>query len=208
MEDLRGKLREAIVRNADKAEPTIEKGHVAVGNGNIQAGGDVNISNNERKVERVNRLPECDDIDARQKKFIQDKIYQLADRDVKKGADTGKARSSWWSRLRNKFYVNSYTCLKQSQFDDVMKWLDQQVGMTRSKLRRTDKSTWRKELYTALNAKKSQLKKTKEWLYDQAYEITGKRVTSLKDLNDTNLKKLHQILFSRYKGVGSRKKIR
>ncbi|MFC1859730.1 hypothetical protein ACFL9U_17130 [Thermodesulfobacteriota bacterium] len=77
-----------------------------------------------------------------------------------------------------------------------MLWLDKQVGMTRSQLRRTDKKTWRNEYYAALNAKCRELKHPKKWLYEMAEEIVGKSIASLKDLNDRDLKKLHQIIFS------------
>ena len=79
--------------------------------------------------------------------------------------------------------------------------------MTRAKLSRTEKPTWRKELYTTLNAKMGQLKKPEQWVCDQAFEITGHRVESLKDLNNRDLKKLHSVIFSRYKGVGKRKRM-
>jgi hypothetical protein len=157
---------------------------------------------------RINRLPETDDITAQQKKFIFDKIHPLAERDAAKGAEIGKAIASWWSRLHKKFYVNSYACLKQTQFDDVAKWLDQQVSITRAKLRKTDKNTWRNEHYKSLNAKCRELGQKKEWLYAQALEITGANVSSLKDLTDRDLKHLYQVVFGRFPGTGKRKKAR
>lgn len=195
-DDLKKELARAIKENSDKPKGESGVKQVAVGNGNVQISGDVSISNNKKTIKRINRLPETDDITAPQKRFIQEKIRRLADRDVAKGADIGKSLASWWSRLRRKFSVNSYVCLKQSQFDAVEKWLDQQVGITRSKLRKTDKDTWRKEFYAALNAKCRQLKHPKEWLYAQAYEIAGKKITSLKDLNDRDLKNLYQTIFT------------
>ena len=129
--DLKDELKKAIKDNAAKPkkppaklrliknEPTSKI--INVGNGNINNTGSGNIHINKKETKRVNRLPEPDDINAQQKKFIQEKIYQLADRDVAKGIEIGKARTSWWSRLNNKFYVNSYVCLKQIQFNDVAK---------------------------------------------------------------------------------------
>jgi hypothetical protein len=154
-DDLKKQLAKAIIDSVDQPKKTTGTIHFIVGNNNLQVNGDITISANQKTVKRVNHLPECDDLTAQQKRFIQEKINQLADRAITKGADIGKARTAWWSRLKKKYTVNSYTCLKQSQYDDVINRLDQQVGMTMSKLRRTDNKVWRNEyckgLYVDIN---------------------------------------------------------
>lgn len=167
---------------------------IIVGDGNIQAEGDIKI--NTREVKRFTIEPSPEHITPAQKQTIKEKIAEL----VEIGALAGKERESlfphWWTALQRKFRVNSYHELNQDQYEEVLKWLSQQKAINRPKLRRRDNEAWRKEHYKAIWARTRELGKPKEWVYEITMERIGKGVTSLTELGERDLKSLYNIIMA------------
>lgn len=127
-----------------------------------------------------------------QKKEIKEKIAELAKIDIDSGVSNKTAFSKWYKKLYNKFKVSSYAEIYQNDFDSAIKFLNQQKAMfLKGKLKKTDKEGWRKSNYRSINARLDQFGYDKTFAYEVAHRQTGKTITSLKDLNDTELKKLY-----------------
>lgn len=163
-----------------------------IGNGNIVAGRDVNI--NKREIKRVTLEPSPEYITPAQKQTIKEKIAKLVEIGVIAGGEKDKFFAQWWNRLQKRFRVNSYHELHQSQYDEVIKWINQQKALNRPKLRRRDNQAWRNDLYSAIYAKARQLKQPKEWVYLVVQERLGKVVESLIELGEQDLKRLYDII--------------
>lgn len=140
---------------------------------------------------------------AKEIKDIIDKIVEINEKAgrVKVKGDKGKLYKDAWQSLYNRFGITSYKLVGKSRFDEVVQWLNQQIAMKhRPKLRRTDNAEWRNQHYAAIYSRsRAELGIDKEQLYKLAFERLGlkKPIDSLKELNDTNLKKLYSIIFSK-----------
>jgi len=109
-----------------------------------------------------------------------------------------KAHRDWGAKLKRNFKITNRNLIPKEQYDDVIKWLQQQNAINRPKLRRTNNDEWRKKQYTAINARINQLGLPRE----KIYEIANSRlelktpITSLKELGEQNLEKLYRIIFA------------
>lgn len=111
------------------------------------------------------------------------------------------AYKNWWGRLRNhkKFKVNSYLLLTQEQYPEVIKWLSQQRGINKPKLRRTDNYEWRKSCYASIYRKMRDIGKDKAWVYSIAQKECGRKITSLTELREQELDHLCTTILSKKK---------
>ncbi len=174
------------------AAPTPSANFHVNGDGNIMAGRDVNI--NKRVINRVKVEPTAAHITPAQKQTIKEKIGALVDIGVTAGKSPDDLFPHWWGRLQRKFRVNSYLVLRQDQYADVLLWLAQQKAILRPKLRRRNNEAWRKEHYAAIWAKTHALGFSKPQVYELVALKLGKRVDSLTELGERDLKKLYDIV--------------
>ena len=170
-----------------------------MGNNNSIDNSRVTIRNNETIVKKNVIKPGPEHISDQEAYKIQQLIYKLAERDAATGyanCEVGKARAKWWLILRKHFEISSYKLLPSHLFDEAMTYLRQHKAMTRSKLKKTNKSEWRNEHYSAIYARTGQKHISKGELYALVNNRMKLRITSLKQLNDTNLKKLYNIVMA------------
>lgn len=142
-----------------------------------------------------------------QAKTIKDKIDEAVEiqktvADSKNSnKNIGTLYKETWNSFNSKFKITSYKLLSKDRFEEAYDWLKSQVAYVYSpKLRKNNNDEWRKKLYGSIYAhSQSDWKMSKEQLYKFAFEKLKlkKQILSLKDLNDTNLKKLYKILFSK-----------
>jgi ORF6C domain len=140
-----------------------------------------------------------------QAKQIQDKIAEIVDIHDKAGKfETKESKSEFfgktWNRLKKRFNVTSYKLLPKHKFDECMNWLQSEIGKNTKKLRRTNNSEWRNRRYTAINTRaKNQLRMDKEEIYEFAFQRLKLKqsISSLTELNDTNLDKLYKIIIAK-----------
>ena len=108
----------------------------------------------------------------------------------------GAAMAKWWSKLKRTYDVPTYREIPQELGDDAIAWMKQEIARTRPKLRRSDNHSWRKELYAAIYARARELGISKGEVYSIVHDRLGKRVSSLKQLGEQNLKKLYNIMMA------------
>ena len=169
------------------------------GDNNIVAGGNVTVHKNENIINRNPFTPGPEHITSAQANKIQQLIYKISDMEVASGfanGDVGKARAKWWVILRNHYNVNTYLRIPRYLGEDAIAWLKQQKGMNRHKTRKTDNPLWRNEHYSAIYAKTGELGISKGELYALVNQRLDKKITSLKQLSDQNLKKLYNMVMS------------
>jgi len=161
---------------------------------NIIAMGDV--YKNQRPIKKNVVRPGPEHISQATGRRIHDLVVELGD--IDKSAGKGATYGRWWSKFKKHFQITSYHLLPAEQGDEAIAWLERQKAMQRPKLRRTDHRAWRESYYTAIWARAKQLGLSKEDVYDLAFErlLLKKRVTSLTDLGERNLERLHRIIFS------------
>jgi len=165
------------------------------GNENVVAGRDVVIT--EKVIKRNVIAPSDNDIKSYQQYEIQQRIYELADRDVTAGkGEVGSRRRHWFSEFKRKFKLASYKTLNQEQYPKAIQWLKEQKAIKRKSLRRKDNVTWRNDHYAAIFARGRQLGYSKSGVHSFAEEKLGITVNSLKDLGERSLKKLYNIIMS------------
>jgi len=187
-----------LLKSAERKTPlqsaTSKAPQSIVGNGNIQAGRDVNI--NKREVIRNEFTPGPEHITPAQARKIQKLVEKAAEIEEKAGADRGKVFAKWWKRVKDQYGVPTYLAIPAHLGDHAIGWLTQQVAIMRPKLRRTDNASWRNSLYTPIWAKARALGKSKGEVYAIAEERLGVKVSSLTKLGEQNLKKLYNILMA------------
>ena len=127
---------------------------------------------------------------------IKDKIDNLAKKEIAAGMLPKKAYAIWWGTLKNRYDVTTYKEIPAHLGDEAISWLTQQAAIKRTKIRKNSKPMWRNELYKSIYAKAGELNLSKGEVYNIVYQRLGKRVSSLKQLGEQNLKKLYNIIRS------------
>lgn len=190
-----------IIKEATPKKPATPRKKAApkatmsiVGNGNIQAGRDVNI--NKRETIRNEFTPGPEHITAAQARSLQKLVDKATEIEEKAGADRGKAFAKWWSLLKNQYNVPNYQAIPAHLGEHAIAWLKQRIAIMRPKLRRNDNASWRNEHYTGIYAKARELGISKGEVYAIAADRLGVRVTSLTKLGEQNLKHLYQIVMA------------
>lgn len=167
--------------------------------------GDVeNLYMNPKTVNRPIVQPTEIHITQEQASVIRKLINDMVDINYKAGKyktteQKSKAYQNFWSSFKNKFNITSYHLLPKEKFTEAETWLHKQVALQRPKLRRANNPEWRKEIYTSIYARIKSLSIAKDELYDIAFQKLNLKmpISSLTELNDTNLKKLYQIIYSK-----------
>jgi len=165
------------------------------GNGNIQAGGDVNI--NTKKTERVVVHPGPQHISEEYAFKLFELVKKACEIECVAGADMAKCRQKWWGKFKRRYRVASYKMIPRELGDDAVLYMQQEVAKLRPKLRRRDNEAWRRSLYKGLWARARQLGMDKPAVYALCTEKIGKTVTSLTALGERDLQKLYGIIISR-----------
>jgi hypothetical protein len=163
------------------------------GNNNIQVGGDY-ISTN-RLIKKTEVIHDSDMyITDSQAKEIRDRIHKIAESRAGENKFKNAPYGQVFNSLYNRYSITKYTLLPKEKFDDAIKWLNKQVAIYRPKLKKIDNEQYRKDMYKAINAKANQIGVE---VHDFANEKLGlkKPITSLKELSDARLGKLHAKLF-------------
>ena len=163
-------------------------------NNNFVFGGDINI--NKRVVQRTKIQPGPEHISSHQAAALQNLVKKAAEVEVVAGMSSQAAYQKWWSMVKRRFDVASYREIPRDRGEEAITWLRQRIAMNRPKLRRRDNKNWRNEHYSAIWARARQLGYSKGDVYGIVYDKLGKRVSSLKQLGERNLKKLYNILMS------------
>lgn len=166
------------------------------GNNNITAGGDVHV--NRRVVQRTEFTPGPEHITQPQAKRIKDLVDNLVAKEEAGGMPASRAYAKWYGVLKDRYQVTSYKAIPAHLGESAIKWLQQQSAVKRSKIRRVDKDQWRKEHYTAIWARASEVGMSKGEVYALVESKLGKQVTSLKQLGEQALKALYDLLMSRH----------
>lgn len=200
-DDLTKKVSKAIKENVNKSsklkkKPTNKLMMNINGNGNIQAGGDVSI--NSKKIERVLPPPRGPEhiSDACAYK-LSELVKKAVEIDVKTGKEKAKSYQTWWSRLKKRYKVPRYDLIPCISEEDAVSYMQQEIAKLRPKLRRKDNDAWRKEHYTGIWARSKQLGYDKAWVYSLVEEKIGKKIKSLTELGEQDLKRLYIIIMGK-----------
>jgi hypothetical protein len=163
-----------------------------VGDGNVIAGGD--MIHTEKIVHRNIIQPGPQHITEEQASEVKLLIDELSQIDV----DAGRPDShrNWFSWLYRKFKVTSYKTIPSEKFEAVISWLRQQKAINRKKLRRPANALWKNQLYGAIYGRWRQLGFQKDAIYDFAFQHLelDRRINSLTELGEQNLKKLYDMV--------------
>ncbi len=160
------------------------------GNNNTQVAGD--YIKTEKIVKKTEIIYDKNEyISDSQAKEIRDYVLDIAQRT--------KSYRKEYNALYDKFKITSYKLLPKDKFDEAIKFLKRRKAIYRPKLRKIDESKLRKEYYAGIYARAKQLNMNKEDILN--FAITSldikTEITSLKQLSNTRLKKLHKKIFSR-----------
>ena len=191
-------IRRKSPRKTRSAVPLPEKAagvaiHVGeTGDNCIVAAGDVNV--NRPIIERTEFTPGPQHITEQQAKKIQDLIKEIAGIDEKAGK--GNTYGKWQNAFKNKFGLATYRALYATDWESGLSTLRTWKALARKSIRRKDNASWRNELYGGIYAAWKALGYEKEAIYQFAFENMDlpKPITSLKDLPERKLEKLHQLV--------------
>lgn len=175
------------------------------GNHNIQVGANHGtIVKTDKFVKRNEVKPNSDiHISEKQAKTIKDlvdEIVRINEQAGKANNGVGKIYSYTWSSFKNKFNVASYRLLPKEKFEEAVIWLRKEIGYKHQpKLRKNNNSEWKKRIYTAIYTRsQNNLNLEKQEILDLAFDRLKLRkpISSLKELSDTRLKKLYDIIMN------------
>lgn len=170
-----------------------------VGNGNVQACGDINI--NARKITRNIIKPGPEHITEKQAYKLRELVKKAVEIESKAGGEQSRLFRLWWSRIYKRFEVTSYKLIPSIRGEEAISYMQQEVAKLRPKLRRTDNEAWRNDLYAAIWSRTKELKHNKSWVYQFFEKKTGKKIESLTQLGERDLKKLHTLIMSQKKAT-------
>ena len=132
----------------------------------------------------------------KQVKALQELVWEAADHDIAAGrSDSGAAVNSW-NPLNRRYGVESLRLIPREFGDDAIAWMTQRIARLRSRLNGADYVPWRTQLYAAIYAQARRLGYSTDKLFAIAFDHLGKRITTLKQLDDQDLKKLHGLIVS------------
>lgn len=140
--------------------------------------------------------PGPEHIPPKQVKALLELIREAADHDLASGRSESGALVNSWKPLNRRYGVPSYRLIPREFGDDAIAWMTQRVARLRSRLNGADYVPWRTELYVAIYTQARQLGYSKDKLFAIAFDHLGKRITTLKQLDDQDLKKLHGLIVS------------
>ncbi|HDR0997493.1 TPA: hypothetical protein R4323_000377 [Pasteurella multocida] len=133
-------------------------------------------------------------IDAETAYKIKELVDNLVKKEVSGGMTNQSAYAKWYGALKKRYRVTSYSLIPAHLGEEAITWLMSQAAIKRSKIRRSNTPMYRNELYSAIYARARNLKISKGQLYNIVLMKLDKRVSSLKQLSETNLKKLYQYI--------------
>ena len=159
----------------------------------------VEINQNTTKVYRNIVQPTSEHVSEQEAYIIKkliDEIVEVEFTTSKGLIPKSKLFRKRWNKLTARYEITSYKLIPKEKFVDAETWLRQQKAMLRPKLRRTDKTEWKNQQYTAIYTKAKSLNLTKEDVYQLAFQKLSlpKYITSLKELKDNELKKFYEYI--------------
>jgi hypothetical protein len=164
---------------------------------NIVAGRDLSI-HTERVVRKtvIQIDPGSKHISNTTARKIKELVDEYIDIHTEAGKDPGRAAKRIWSSLKNKFDVTSYKEIPVQDSDRAIEWLHKQLWMARPKIRRKNPKKWKGSLFKAIYTRAGELRISKDELYQLAQERLSlkKPISSLKDLTQRDLRRLHNIM--------------
>lgn len=170
---------------------------VNYGNKNLQIIGASNIELNQNTTKIIRNVvqPSGNHITEEQSHTIKrliDDIVEIIVSTSKSGTTKGKYYPLWWKKLYDKYEITSYKLLPRDKFNNAESWLHQQIAILRPKLRRNNNDEWKNQHYKAIYAKANSLNLSKEELYQVVMDkLELENISSLKDLNDRQLKQFY-----------------
>jgi hypothetical protein len=186
-----------------KPRPTSSQGGVSlVGNGNFQVVGDGNkVYQRPPVIRQVTPLPEGS-ITAAEQQQVAQWIESLVENTS--GITRGEAYSSWWSRLKKKFKVEKYECIRSTSMPEIQAWYQQQMAILKSKRRTSAPDTWRRDRITAIKAAMGKMRRSNEDYYPELSErLNLKRpFVSLTKVTKTDLDRIYRMVLSDAKKRG------
>jgi hypothetical protein len=167
------------------------------GKGNVVAGRDLSI-HTDRVVRKVvvQVDPGGKHISNTTARKIKELVNEYIDFHTAAGKNTQQAAQRIWSSLKNEFDVTSYKEILAQDSDRAVQWLHAQIAMARPKIRRKAPEKWKESLFKPIYARAGELGITKENVYLLAQKRIPlkKPISSLKELSQRDLQKLHHIM--------------
>jgi ORF6C domain len=100
------------------------------------------------------------------------------DRGLAAGEANGNAQklyAKWHKVLKDHFDVPSYLEIRADQEQQAIDWLQTMKVLRRSKIRRTNNTMWRNDLYTGIYARQGETGKSKADVYQLVETLFGKK---------------------------------
>ena len=140
--------------------------------------------------------PGPEHIPLEQARALQELVREAADYQIASGMEELEAMVYGQKPLNRRFAVPTYRLLPKELGDDAIAWMTQRLARLRSRLTGADYVPWRTELYIAIYRQARKLRYSKTKLFAIALDLFDKRLTTLKQLDDQELRTLHSVIAS------------
>jgi hypothetical protein len=170
-----------------------------VGDGNYQAGGNINIFPKPPKIKQVVEPP-LGSVSPADLLQIKVWIEDLAENTVRMGRNASYAM--WGARFKNKFKVAKREQLPSSQMGEVGSWYSQQRAIQTRGFKTKDPDEFKKRRMGAIKAAMNQIGVTKDTYYPQlAKRLRMKKAfASLKELTKRDLERVYTMVMRDARG--------
>ena len=135
-------------------------------------------------------------ISLEQARALQELVLEAADYQIASGMEKSEAMAYAQKPLNRRFAVSTYQLLPKELGDDAIAWMTQRLARLRSRLTGADYVPWRTELYITIYRQARKLGYSKTKLFAIALDLFDKRLTTLKQLDDQELRTLHKAIAS------------
>ena len=185
---------------AEGSEPSIEQREMPEKSGLARGGGNGPASQEFSSSWRPDMLPilepSPEHISPEQEYALLELITEAADYHIAAGMPGPYARTIVSSLLSRNFRVPRHQLIPKEFGDDAVTFMTRHIAKLRTKYDGADYVPWRTELYIAIYRHARKLKYSRNELFDIAFNHFGKSITTLKQLDDENLKKLCGIVMA------------
>lgn len=174
------------------------------GNGNIVAGGNVNVNPKIVNKTTVQYDPALH-ISSETAKRIYDLVDSLSKIRIAAGDDPKKTKPRIWSSLNNRYKVTTYKIIPRESGEDAITFLYKQVNIARPSIRKCDPQLWKSTLYKSIYTRWSELGFNKDDIYSFALKNIPLKnpITSLTKLTMRELDRLNIVLLNLQKRLNS-----
>lgn len=195
-QEIKGNNNQQVYTPSTNTPPTHVNQSI-IGDGNIQATGNVTINTTGITKKVINKVtPTEEHITNTQARQIQTLVAEIVKLE-KQVKDKPRGYEAVWNSFKNRFKCTSYLLLERDKLPEALSYLRQTIGRLDKTSKAKESPDWRKRKYAYIHTNSKKYKLESKRL---AYMTRRFGVTSLTELSDDELNQMYNWVAASKKG--------